>query len=435
MKKIVALLLSVLMLLSMAAIAEEAADDTALITCISNIAMENTVDGQTQTINLDGFEAYLSLDTADGLALVAQAFNGDDPLMLAVAKLVDTQVMVNIDGMDKTYVAEAAQFQGVDTAELSSNLHGLLPTLLQAKLPMVNIGSIPKADLTGLATMFGGQTSGNTTTFSIPAEMINMLIDQVVEAAKTSGSAIPGLDKVLPLIEQLRASGMSVAIEGSIVDEADKQTVTLNVYPVSGEETAEAPAAALTIASETDNFSLAVDVPNGETSATIAKLDIQTEPATSSLVATLDIAGMMQFNLAAFQEDEQQKFAFTMDNSMGDGFTVNLAYGKNGDADVMDLTFTFGEDVAFEAVANTAEAEDGALEGSIEVTSVTPTNNIRFSADIACFIGSLDLGDYQMPANTASIDEFSSEESNAALQAALKPVMDYFSSLTVNTAA
>ena len=201
MKKIVALLLSVLMLLSMAAIAEEAADDTALITCISNIAMENTVDGQTQTINLDGFEAYLSLDTADGLAVVAQAFNGDDPLMLAVAKLVDTQVMVNIDGMDKTYVAEAAQFQGVDTAELSSNLHGLLPTLLQAKLPMVNIGSIPKADLTGLATMFGGQTSGNTTTFSIPAEMINMLIDQVVEAAKTSGSAIPGLDKVLPLIE------------------------------------------------------------------------------------------------------------------------------------------------------------------------------------------------------------------------------------------
>ena len=76
MKKLIALLISALMILSMAAFAETA-EDTALIARISNIALEYSAEGQAQNVNLDGFEAYLTLDTADGIRLVGQAFNGE----------------------------------------------------------------------------------------------------------------------------------------------------------------------------------------------------------------------------------------------------------------------------------------------------------------------------------------------------------------------
>ena len=201
MKKIIALLLSLMMLFGMAAFAEE--QDPAMVCCLSNIVFETTTNGETTAMNLEGLETYLSLDTSDGLALVAQMFNGDDSLMLALAKVVGTQLHVGIEGVDKTFVADSPNLQGQDTAGLAESLRPMLPALLDLELPMVDVGSLPKLDLVPVVSMVGAQTEGDITTFSVPAESINALMDQIIEVMKGMDSSVPGMEPVLPMLEQL----------------------------------------------------------------------------------------------------------------------------------------------------------------------------------------------------------------------------------------
>ena len=412
MKKIIALLLSLMMLFGMAAFAEE--QDPAMVCCLSNIVFETTTNGETTAMNLEGLETYLSLDTSDGLALVAQMFNGDDSLMLALAKVVGTQLHVGIEGVDKTFVADIPNLQGQDTAGLAESLRPMLPALLDLELPMVDVGSLPKLDLVPVVSMVGAQTEGDITTFSVP-----------------------GMEQVLPMLEQLRASGMSVALSGQVVDTADKQTTTLDVYPVSGGQTAESAALTLTLTSAQDDFNLTVDVNTGAQVMNVASLQIQTEAPTKSLVSTLDIAGMMKFNFALFQEEGLQKAALTMENGADAdvGFTMTLAYGKTGGQNTLDLSFTAGEDTAFELVTNSAAGADGAVAGTLELNAASNGTSFHVNADFEKFLGSLDLGGYELPAATAPIEELNSAENSEALQTALAPVIEYFTQALANAAA
>ena len=434
MKKIIALLLSLMMLLGMAAFAEEELDP-ALVCCISNIVIEATTNGETTAMNLEGLETYLSLDTSDGLALVAQAFNGDDSLLLALAKVVGTQMHFSIEGMDKTYVADVPNLQGQDTAGLGESIRPMLPALLDLQLPMIDVGSLPKLDLVPVVSMVGAQTEGDITTFSMPSEIIDALLDQILEALKGTETSVPGMEQALAMLEQLRASGMSVALSGQVVNAADKQTTTLDIYPVTNGQTAESAVMTLTLTSAEDDLTLAVDVNNGAQVMNVAQLQIQTEAATKSLVGTLDIAGMMKFDLALFREGGLQKATLTLESNMDASFALTLAYGKDGGQDMMDLSFAAGEDAAFEIVTHSAAGSDGAVQGTMEVSAAGNGSSFHVTADFEKFLGSLDLGGYELPAETAPIEEIQSAENSEALQTALAPVIEYFNQVMVNAAA
>ncbi|MBR2698872.1 MAG: hypothetical protein IKE76_09810 [Clostridia bacterium] len=434
MKKIIALLLSLMMLLGMAAFAEEATEP-ALVCCLSNIVIETTTNGETTAMNLEGLETYLSLDTSDGLALVAQAFNGDDSLLLALAKVVGTQMHLGIEGMDKTYVADVPNLQGQDTAGLGESIRPMLPALLDLQLPMIDVGSLPKLDLVPVVSMVGAQTEGDITTFSVPSEIIDAMLDQILEVMKGMDTSVPGMEQALAMLEQLRASGMSVALSGQVVNAADRQTTTMDIYPVTNGQTAESAVMTLTLTSAEDDLTLAVDVNTGEQAMNVAQLQIQTEAATKSLVGTLDIAGMMKFNLALFQEGGLQKAALTMESSMDASFALTLAYGKDGGQDMMDISFAAGENAAFEIVTHSAADAEGAIKGNMEISAASDVSSFHVTADLEKFLGSLDLGGYALPAETAPIEELQSAESSEALQTALAPVIEYFGQVMANAAA
>ena len=424
MKKIVALLISVLMILSMAAVAEEASDP-ALVIRISDIVIENTANDQTQSVNLDGFEGYLSVDTSDGLALVAQAFNGDESLALAVMKVVGSQLQVAIDGMDKTFAQDVPQLEGQDTSTLGETIRPMLPGLINLSLPPIQVGSLPKMDLTGLASMLGAEAAGDTTTFSVPSEIIDALLDQIIETAKTAGASVPGADQLFAMIEQLRSSGFSFSLAGQIVDSADQQVTTVEVYLVTDGQATESPLIVLTLTSAQDALNLKADIPDGEESMTIANLDLQTND--NAFLGTLDIAGMMQFNVTAFQEDGLQKAALTMESSMGTpGLAVSLAYGNDGSADVCEITFNADEDVAMDLFTSFTPAEDS-TEGLFDLTVVTGDSTVHATANIEKFLGSLDLGDFTMPTDIAPMDDLQNAENDEALQTALMPLLQYLS--------
>ncbi|MBR0368874.1 MAG: hypothetical protein IJH86_10845 [Clostridia bacterium] len=434
MKKIIALLLSLVLLLSVAAFAE-GEPDPALVCCLSNIVIETTTNGETTAVNLEGLETYLSVDTSDGLALVAQAFNGDDSLLLAVAKVVGSQMHFGIEGLDKTYVTDIPNLQGLDTAGMGDSLRPMLPALLSLELPMIDVGSLPKLDLVPIVSMVGAQTEGDITTFSVPSQLIDSLLDQILEAVKGMDISVPGMEQAVAMLEQVRASGMSIALSGQVVNTADAQTTTLDIYPVTGGQTAEAALLTLTLTSAQDDLTLAVDMNTGEQAMNVANLQIQTEAATKSLVGTLDIAGMMKFNLALFQEEGLQKAALTMESSMDSSFALTLAYGVDGGRNMLDLSFAAGEDAAFEVVTHSAAGSDGAIQGDMEVSAASNGTSFRLTANFEKFLGSLDLGGYELPAETAPIEEISSEENSEALQTALAPAIEYFTQVMANAAA
>lgn len=432
MKKIIALLLSILMVVSMTAFAEEETSP-ALVIRLGNIVIESTAGGATNTTSLDGFDAYLSIDTTDGLSLIAQAFNGDESLLLAVMKFVDSQLHLAIDGMDKTFTQDVPQLAGQDTAALGEMMRPMLPELMNINLPMIQVASLPKIDLTGLVSMLGAQTEGVTTTFNVPAELIDMLLDQIIETGKTAAESVPGADQIFGMLEQLRASGFSFSLSGQIVDSPDQQTTAVNLYTVTEGQVAEAPVVTLNLVSVQDSMNLKVDVPNGEETMTIAELQLSTE--NDAFLGTLDLAGMMQFSLTAYQEDGMQKAALNIESMMSDTIAVTLSYGNDGASNLFELNFAVGETAGLNLLSASVPGDDG-VSGNIDITYVNADNSVHITTDYEEFLGAVDLGDFTMPAETAPMDAAQDAENAEALQTALMPLLQYIAQfLPANTAA
>lgn len=419
MRKLIALLL-IMLLLGMSAVAEEA-QDTALVTFISNIELESGTGAPTR---LDGFEAYLSIDTADGLALVGQAFNGDESLALAVAKLAGSQLKIGIDGLDMAYALDLPQLAGQDTRALGELFRPVLPELLDARLPMIDVPSLPKLDVTALLSMVNTAVSEDgTISFSVPHELIDGLLDQVVQIGSAYAQNVQGLSEALSLVEQLRESGTSVALRGTVMDIGDSQYIRAEIYPVTGGQTAESPAAFVNITSAQDTLSVAVNAADAVESG-LASLDVMTDVEQNALSASLDIVDKMRYALGVYREDDLQKVTLTVE-SAGMNLAAAVKYGKNDGNDVTDFTLTAGEDFGLELKSETAPVSDVSNAGVFELTADVQGNHFRLNANVETFLGYLDLGGYTLPENTESIEALSEARDSAALQSAIQPLMEY----------
>ena len=439
MKKLIALLISALMILSMTAIAETA-EDTALIARISNIALDINANGEEQAVNLDGFEAYLSLDTADGVSLIGQAFNGDDPLALAVLKVADGQVQVVIGGVDKTYVIDVEQLKGVDLNSMGQEMRAALPGLVNMQIPMIPAISLPKLSISPILGMFGTQEADGSVSFSVPSEMVDTLLDQVLEIAKGSMTSLPAqtqetVQQLLGAVEQLRASGLSFALDGSAKDDGESETITVNVYLASQGQTSEDPVAVLTFVSKQDVATLNLDVPSDSGFMTVAAVNVTT--ADGNLEAALDIAGMMQFSLSIFQEDTVQYISLGIGGAAMEGASMGaeLSYGKIDEGDLAKLVVNGGEAFNIEATCVTESTSDVSNAGKFSLFFDAQGTSLNLTADIEEFLGSVNLGDFTMPETTAPIEELESEEGQAAVSEALAPLVEYLNSLPLDQAA
>lgn len=439
MKKLIALLLSILMILSMAAIAETA-DDTALIARISNIALDINTNGQAQTVSLDDFEAYLALDSADYPQLVGQAFKGDDQLALAVMRMTNDGVLFTIDGMDKTFVYEAEQLKSLDMNELTQQVRTALPKLLTVQLPMINNLSLPKLDVMPLLGLFGTQEADGSVSFSVPAEVIDTVLDQVLGMAKGNLASAPAAaqqaaQQVLDIVDQLRSSGLGFAVDGAAKDEGDSETVTINLYLANQGQVNDAPIATLNFVTAQDQATLNLDVTSEGSAMTIASVNVSTE--SDSLNATLDIAGMIQFSMRIFQEGTVQYVSLGIDGAAmeGDTMAAELSYGETDEGNLLKLVFNGGEAFNIEATCVTESTSEASNAGKFSLLADAQGTSINLTADIEEFLGSLNLGDFTMPETTAPIEELQSEEGQAAVAQALAPLVEYLNGINVDQAA
>lgn len=409
MRKILAILLAVVMLLSAAALAE----GSAAVMTVSNVNMQT--GGQAIAIN--GMDLHLVLQNVNNLPSVALLVDGDgQALATAVAQLSSKAFSFAVDGMDHGYTMDLPAEQAAQLAEVGDDgMAILLPLLLvpaldSAVLPPFAGANIPKADMTGLLSGF--MTGANT--FEIPYEQVNALLDQVLQVAKSQGSAIEGLNDAIEMVDQLKSSGMGVAIRGDIADDGATQTVTGNIHLAQNGTVMDEPIATLTVVTAENSFNASLGVAGDG----VMTASLVSDPAAARIDFNLDVAGAAGATFALFNEDGLQKANLDINGGSESGSALlEFAYGEQNGSDVVHFGGTAGgSTIALDV--NTVKGADGVRTGTLSLIA----DDTAISGDVTMYTGDeIDLGGFTMPSDLRSFEQIDGD----AISAAFEPVMDF----------
>jgi len=438
MKKMLALLLVAMMLLGMTAMAETTepaapTEATALVMTLDNVKYTEGADGVTAIRSLDDFSAMLAVDTTNGLEVTLGAYEGDDSLSFVVAKLEDKKVLVASNAMEETYAFDIPENVAANVDQLPALVRAALPAFMGMEMPMINAVELPKADLSSFAKMIGGKTTEEngvaTTTFAVPAAMVDMLIAQLDSALETAAEEMPGLAMVGQLLSSFQESGMSIEMNGTLTDTADKQVCELGVLISTAEQKAEVPAVVITTTSVQNSFSLGVSMPSGEEMYTVGGVDFNTDPGRNAMSLSLNALGMITADVAINQDGGQQNIVVDS-NVFGSEYKTTTTYGTDADGKQFSTnTTTFGTTTI--STTGTGEyQQDGTYAGTLELAIDDSYSKKTLSADYYVVLGTYDSG-YQMPATIVPITQM---DANTA-EAALKPLIDYFNEASAKNAA
>ena len=412
MKKIMAILLAVLMLLGASAFAE----GTAAVMTVDNINL--SVPGQ--SIALDDLAASVALDSIGGAAsIVGLVEGGGEKLVTAVAQIADGNFAFTVDGLDHAYGAALPAQVAEQAGQLGALLPQILPSLDNLSLPAIPGITIPKLDLTGTLSSF---STGNGT-FAIPHEMIDALLDQLLQLAQSGSLNVPNIDQAVALLQQVKASGMSLAIQGTIVDDAAAQVVSADIYLVSGDNMSDAPLANLSLDTRENSLLFTLSVDTGAGMSAVANATLSSNPDTAELNFDLNLAGIVTLGLGVFPEEGLQKIALDLSAS-GQQANLEFGYGQQNGKDVVALSgAAAGASFAFSI--DTAMGADGVRTGTLSLTASQRDQTIAFSGDITMQSGAdLGLEGFTMPGDVRAFDQLDQSE----LMPFLQPAIDYISS-------
>lgn len=424
MKKIVALLLSLLMLLGCAALAESA-EKTAAVMTLSNIQLS---DGS-ETHGLGDLVVSAILDAAGDPTFVLTADDGNEYLAALAAKL-DGQgkASVTVEGVDATYTGDLTallQQSGADASSISQLTSVLpeLPTAMKELVPMLDAVvlppftgvTIPKLDVSALLAGFVTGEADGATTFTIPYEQFVALLDMVSEYAGMVGSQVPNIDQVTGLIDQLKSNGQGIAVNGAIQDDGTTQTVVFNVLPVQNGTTSETPVLALVLATAENSITLAAaqDV-NSDPMITLA---VTSDPSVPRLDVALDAMGSaMAFRM--YPSDGLQVVELAA--NAGDDVSVLFTYGAKDGVDVLDLTANASVG-SFQLTFNTVKGDDGLRSGTVELNA----GGVSATADIDMYLDTASPVEIEWPATEKDLSELD----DSVMQTAVAPLIEYINGL------
>lgn len=435
MKKLIALMLALLMTLGMLAVAETADPaQTALIAGLSDVVIAMTdAEGKTQSVDLKDLVATVVVDTEDSIRLVGQVDKGDENLTYAVGELRDGKFVFTVLGAERAFEMEIPE-QAAAMVE-PEQIRAMLPAMMNAQLPQLPAITLPKLDLASLTAMIGGQTTEAdgvaTTTFSVPAEIVSMLLSQVNEVVKSTASSIPQGDQVAQVLDQLVQSGLSFALEGTLSDNGAEQSGSIAVYMAQDGQTASDPTLFLNTYSAENNFTLGVDLPSEDGTYTVGQLTAVTDPVASTMDLGLDIGGMIQMALAFSKEDDLQDVLFTFD-AMGTNMTLEAKYGSQNGQDYNELAIAAADQLNFNCVVTGAVDDTGLYNGDIRINAdQAGQGSFELTASIYQYLADFDATGYELPDDVVPADQMTEEEKNAAIE----PLNAYFASINTQAAA
>lgn len=380
MKKLLTIVLVLMLLTASAAFAE-----TATVVTYANPVVSVTQDGQTQTIDLAGLTVTLSMglvgeepqlgedgeqaaDTRVPTIQLDVAKDGE-ALLSGEAQFIGTALVTNLDGMSRPVALDMTQ-AGEMAVGGYRQLFAALPEMAKAQLPAFTGVQIPKVDLMGLVNflpMLGiePETTENSASFELPAEMVNMLLQMIVQQVPAEALQSTGLADGL---NQLLASG-GFALRGNISDDGTTAVLTIGVHPAADGATADEAALTISFSSADNADMLSVDMDMGGQTMTLGELALTSLPDQAELNASLQIMqGMMSLAVSLYPQDGMQVGALEMNVTDPTGTaqkaTASLVYGKKDGADYSDFAFAVDNQVAMELINETTGDGNGNASGT-----------------------------------------------------------------------
>ena len=442
MKKLLAIVLVLMLLTASAAFAE-----TATVVTYANPVVSVTQDGQTQTIDLAGLELTLSAglvgeepqvgeDGAEAAdtrvpTILLDVVKDGQALLSGEAQFIGTALVLNLDGLSRPIAVDMAQ-AGEMAVGGYRQMFAALPEMAKSSLPAFTGVQIPKVDLMGLAgvlPMLGIEpvTTENSVSFELPAEMVNMLLQMILQQVPAEALQSIGLADSL---NQLLASG-GFALRGNISDDGTTAVLAIGVHPVADGATADEAAFTLNFSSAANADTLSVDMSMGGQTMTLGELALTSLPDQAELNGSLQIMqGMLSLAFSLYPQDGLQVGALELNVTDPTGnaqkVTASLVYGQKDGADYSDFAFAVDGQMAVELVNETTGDGSGNATGNATLSVETyaePQGNVGIASEVTqSVVEGFTFRNIENAANAINATSMTDEE-NAQLQEELNGVL------------
>lgn len=374
MKKLLALVLALMLLMASAAFAE-----TANTITFSNANLLVTAENGSQTVDLSDLTATLAMGNPEGVPTIQlDVAGGGDALLCAVIQFIDGNMVLNLDGMSRPL---AASMQNAQAQEGMEQIFANLDSVNGVKLPAFEGVTIPKVPLNAvldILPMLGvePQTDGSATTFEIPAQLVTGLLQMILAQIPAEMKAqLGGLDQLL--------ASTQFAVVGRLNDDGETAELLLDLVPVTDGMQDDTPFAGLYFSSKENLDSLEVLVYQDGQGITLAQLDLESKPESAELNLALDVMGQINLTFSLYPQNGDQVAAVAL-NAAGETFNASLTYGENGDEEYAQFAFEVpNQNVSASVDINEHPAADGSKEGALAVNVASAGQTINLTADLA----------------------------------------------------
>lgn len=440
MKKMIAIVLSLLMLLSSAALAEET-----LVTTIYDPQLAITQGDQVMTVNMQDLNIVLSAGKAGGVpTLNLDVFHKNDALLIGTLQIQGGKLLLDLESMTNTYCIPMPEQMAGTAQQGYDQLFDHLGDLHRMKLPMLPDIDLPKIDLAGalnaILTDAGAVDGGQKYTFELPYTMINQVISMVLPQLQQAAGNVPGIEQVIEPLNQLINSNSGLSIKGELIDKADRAELTADFYPVQGGTVAEQAAASLEINTEANGMFAQLKVLQGEAYQSIADMALTTDAEDSGIYFVISVMNpqassdddeLAHFTASAYPEGEVQYFDASV-MAGGQALDVSFSYGKQDGDDVAAFALVVPDQAAVSLNQVAEVAENGDKDGTIAASFAADNQAFDLIAGETEVVTDASLRPVKDAENAIDLQTISDEQKaqfESELQQAMGALMGYIYSL------
>lgn len=446
MKKVLAVVLALMLLLASAALAEPAK-----IIDFTDASVTVEMQGQTVRYNLDGLDITLALGLAGDVPTVQlDAVAAGDNVLAAVIQFIDGRMVLDVDGLSRPIAADmsAAGSTGADPQAILEEAFASITENSETKLGLIPGIPIPKIDLMSIAAQFGAQPAPDANgvqmaSFSLPYEVVKLLLSQVGSlTAQLPAETTAQFGPVLDAIDQMIATDSGFALEGKVGDDGESTEMLVDVYPVSAGVTADSPAGALYVASTENNASVEVLLYQDGEQVRLGQFYIESVPDEAQLSATLEVSGMLSLDAGLYREErmdaEAQVVSLSLD-AQGQKLDTSLVYGDKDEGTFAEFAMDIASQAALSFDIESAPNANGDAAGTFSLSAKTYADGstVNVASNFVKTVGDVTFrtianADDAIDAATASEEEAAqlSEEFNNVLSG----LLGYLATLTPEVA-
>ena len=430
MKKLLALLTAIALLLCAAGLAEEVVEPVpeedgavevvavptgpALTTELRNVTLTTSVGGRTEALPLDDLWASATLDTTDRLQAGIGVYQGVEALAFVQSRLEGDRLQLSFDGLDATYETAIPGLAGQNTFALPLVVRALLPTLMVQSMAPIHAFSFPKLDLTALAQPYVVDTrleNGATIRkLSVPEAQVAEALERLSAEVSASADRFPDAELLSGLLDSYRDSGVHISLDGAITDRGYEQTSELDVMITSNGEAAESPTFVLNTRSIENSFEVSFGMPNEGNTYELARFAIDSDTETDTMALTMNAMGVLTADVSiAPDRDGMQTMSMNV-AAFGNATRLRLEYGFRDEQYVVSVSGDNGPRGSFQIDVAGQPDEMGAFVGLLSIFSYNGVRRVELEADFTQRMGESGLDGRAMPREILPIDALTSDD-------------------------